>query len=90
MLGELCMYSIFDSKLEGYLQPIFAENDAVAVRILKNAVDDPDHLFSKNAEDYALFRIGIFVQETGVIVPELGVLVVKAHELKGVNGGLSQ
>lgn len=83
MLGELVIYSVYDSKLEGYLQPIFAENDAVAVRMLENAVNDVSHDFSKHAEDYALFRLGVFVQSTGVIAPELGVLIVKAHELKG-------
>lgn len=60
------IYSIFDSKAVYYM-PFFVErNDMTAIRALEAAMQ-PDHPIYKNAEDYSLFHIGTWNQETGTI-----------------------
>lgn len=65
------IFSVFDSKAEKYLPPFFSDTSASATRALVNVMHDPNHEFTKFAEDYALFEIGYWNQETGEVVPKL-------------------
>lgn len=62
----LSVFSVFDSKAQAYLQPFHAQNGAVASRMVADAVQAPDHMFSKHAADYTLFQIATFDDESGV------------------------
>lgn len=80
----LNMYSIFDQKVEAYAAPFFLATDAVAIRSVGDAMSDPASALGKHPDDYALFRIGVFDDATGLIlqegpekVVELAALVVK-------------
>jgi len=57
---KVCIYSIYDTKAQSYLPPFFLQNDALAIRLIKNTVTNPEHQFSQNAEDYVLFKLGAF------------------------------
>lgn len=61
------IYSIRDSKADAYLQPFFASNEAVAKRYVASAVNTPKHEFDVHTEDYSLYHIGTFSEETGTI-----------------------
>ncbi len=63
------IYSIYDSKAEAYLQPIFATTNGVAIRMFSKAISDEDHAFNQNAEDFTLFEIGSFFEDTAIIEP---------------------
>lgn len=63
------IYSIYDSKLEAFLQPFFAPTDGVALRSFADGAADAGSNFYKHAEDYELFCIGIFDDEFGKISP---------------------
>jgi hypothetical protein len=63
---KLAICTIFDNKTGAYLQPFFTANVAVAERAISDLVVDPDHQFSKNPEDYVLFDLGQFDDETGL------------------------
>jgi len=80
-MSKLLLFTVFDSKAEGYLQPFFAVTEAVALRMFMTAVEDPQHDFHRFAEDYTMFRIGEFDQAEGVLVSEIGVCVAKARDL---------
>lgn len=54
------MYSIRDAKAEVYLQPFFAPNNAVALRMVSQLLKDRNTLFATNPEDYSLFYLGDF------------------------------
>lgn len=62
---EMKMFSVHDSKAEGFIQPFFAPNDAVASRMFERAANDPTTDISRFAEDYTLFEVGSFDQNTG-------------------------
>ena len=63
-------YSVYDKKAEVYSQPFTAINDEVAQRIITNCVDNPEHPYSMNPEDYQLSRIGTFDDSDGTIQPD--------------------
>ena len=79
---ELVMFSIYDSKAEAYVQPFFASNTKVAIRMFESAVHDEGSDFHRHAEDYTMFRIGVFSQATGDFEHENVVAIVKAIELR--------
>lgn len=65
-------FTVHDSKASAYLQPFFAPSRGVAIRMFTDACNDPEHQFFRHPEDFTLFSIGVFYQETGqweAIVP---------------------
>lgn len=54
------IYTIYDSKAEGYLQPFFSANDGLALRIITDLANDPTHNFCKHASDFTLFKVGTY------------------------------
>jgi hypothetical protein len=63
------IFTIFDSKASAYLQPFFSINTATAIRAITQALADPQHNFTKNAEDYHLCSLGTFDDFTAEIIP---------------------
>lgn len=63
----LQIYSVYDSKAQGFLQPFFALADGVAIRMFQQACNDQEHNFSIWAEDYTLFQIGRWDEKTGTM-----------------------
>lgn len=62
------VYSIRDVK-SGFLQPTVELNDQVAMRNFAHACTHSDSLFFTHAADYALYKIGVFNSDTGIITP---------------------
>ena len=61
------MFTVFDAAAKRFLEPFNAPTVEFALRQFRSSVESPDHLFSKYPEDYTLFHIGEFDQESGVI-----------------------
>lgn len=81
---DLVMFSIWDSKAEAYMQPFFAMNVAVAVRMWQEACQDEGSQFWRHSEDYTLFRVGSFDQAKGTVSEETPISIARAHELKEI------
>lgn len=62
------VYSIRDVK-SGFLQPTVELNDQVAVRNFAHACVRNDSLFFTHASDYALYKIGVFNSDNGILTP---------------------
>jgi len=65
----LKMFSIYDSKAKAYFPPFLLVNQAMAIRVLGDCVNDVTHAFYRNPSDYSLFEIGVFDDSKGLIVP---------------------
>ena len=52
------MYSIYDHKAKMYMRPFFVPNREVALRVVTDLVNDSEHEIGKHPEDYALFYLG--------------------------------
>ncbi len=68
--------SIYDSKAEAWLSPMFFQAAGQGMRSFGDAINDPKSEFGKHPEDYSLFVIGKFDQRTGNIEPEIPPTVV--------------
>ncbi len=62
------VYSIRDSKV-GYLLPTADNNDSVAVRNFAAACKHPDSLLQTNPQDFDLYCIGQFDDDSGELIP---------------------
>lgn len=58
-------YSILDTKAEAFQIPFYIQNQAMAVRIFTDCVNNPDHVMGKNPSDYKLYHLGEFNVEDG-------------------------
>jgi len=61
------LFSIFDEKAKAYLPPFILHQTAMAIRSFSDACKDPEHRFHLHPEDYCLYQIGIFDDETATI-----------------------
>lgn len=52
------VYTVYDSKAEVYMQPIYFRADGEALRAFKASVQSGGHQFANNPADYTLFGIG--------------------------------
>ena len=64
------IYAFRDTKI-GFMQPFLQQNEAVAMRTLKMAVNDEHSQIRNMAEDIQLYQLGYYNDETAEIVPEL-------------------
>lgn len=62
-------FSVFDKKAEAFLTPFFLPTQGVAERSFQQCIEDQNHQFSLNPEDYILYHHGEFNIHTGVFVP---------------------
>lgn len=59
------VFSVYDSKAEAFLLPIYAATTAVAIRMFGAACNDPKTDFARYAGDYTLFEVGTWDTTTG-------------------------
>jgi len=61
------LYSVYDLKAKAFLQPFFSVLDGTAIRAFSTAVNDPSTMLNKHPEDYILFYVGEFDDESGAL-----------------------
>lgn len=61
------IFTIFDSKTEAYLPPMYFQTKGAAVRAMEDTLEDPNHQFCKHPGDFTLFHIGEFDDTTCTI-----------------------
>lgn len=59
------VFSVFDVKIGGYMQPFFSQTKGTALRAFMDVLTDKQHQFCKYPEDYSLIHIGWFDDVTG-------------------------
>jgi hypothetical protein len=64
---NLEIFSVFDRKAKAFIPPFFLPNRNMALRVFTDSVNDPEHQFHAHPEDYSLFHLGDFDQESGLI-----------------------
>lgn len=63
------VFTIHDQAANAFLPPFVVPSAGLALRIVANAVQTPDHDFNKYPSQYELFEIGAFDCVTGHIIP---------------------
>ena len=65
---EMKIYAIYDKIANAYMQPVFKINDGMAVRDIQSAVNEEGkerNPLARNPEDYSLWWIGTYDDQTG-------------------------
>lgn len=73
---KLNAYSIYDHKAKMYMRPFFVHNSAVATRTIADLVNDTTHEIGKHPEDYSLFFLGEWDDNTAAFDNEVGPTIV--------------
>lgn len=77
------IYAVKDVAAGRFFSPIFVQNDQLLKRGVKEAVNSGEkNMFSEFVEDKAVYCLGEYDQETGVIRPCDPVLVFNCVDLK--------
>lgn len=63
----LNIFAIHDSKAEAYMTPFFMRNNGEALRGFMDSMENSESPFHKWPQDYTLFWIGVYDDETGII-----------------------
>lgn len=80
------IYAIYDEKAQAYNNPFVMNHDGQAARAFEDEAAQPDSMINKHPEDYRLYRIGEYHQETGKIIPEdVPKFVCDGKQVKGEN-----
>lgn len=64
------VFAIYDRKAEGYQAPFAVPTIGQAERAFMDACSEPGTDLSKHPEDYSLYCVGSFDQQSGVLVGE--------------------
>jgi hypothetical protein len=67
MGGRLVMCSVFDVRVGAYTSPFCVRSRAEAIRSFTDACADDSLPFKKHPSDYALYVVGEFDDDTGVV-----------------------
>lgn len=59
------IFSIRDAKAEAYMQPFYSQAKGAAIRAVADIVNDHQHPTGKHPEDYHLFHLGMWDDQTG-------------------------
>lgn len=74
------IYTIFDKKARVYNKPFFFPNDDVALRSASNLLSGESEI-ALHPEDYTLYRIGTFCDDTAEIIYDENQALCNFNEL---------
>jgi hypothetical protein len=80
-MSVLKMCSIYDSKAEAWMTPMFFQAVGQAVRSFSDAVNDKSSEFGKHPEDYVLFAVADFDDRSGEVDASVCESLVKGINL---------
>jgi len=64
----LKMFSIYDRKAEVHQPPLYCHNIGHAMRVFQDVFRTPDSVLSRYPEDFQVFEVGTFDDQSALIV----------------------
>lgn len=82
---DIEMFTIYDTKVDAYREPLFAANEHDLYRTLHNTFqkDRDNNKYFLNAEDFQVFKIGDYCFKTGTLNSIEPKHVFNMHDIKG-------
>lgn len=77
------VFSLFDNKAEAYMTPFFTMNQGLALRSVRDLVMDKNTVVGKHPEDFTLFELGHYSDESGMFETHSPKPVCNCIELAG-------
>lgn len=78
---KLKAYTVFDAAIEAYARPFFAQTDGEAIRSFSDESVRAGSQINSHPEDYSLWRIGTYDDNTAVLESVTPICLRKAHEV---------
>ena len=75
-MAKMKMFSVYDEKAQAYMRPFMFSTYGQATRAFSDGVNDPQSHMNKHYQDYSLYCIGEFDEETAALSPECPVVLV--------------
>lgn len=63
----LKMFSVFDQKALAFMPPFSTPRTEQAIRSFTECANDPAHGFCRSPQDYTLYELGSFNDETAIV-----------------------
>lgn len=63
------IFSVQDVKVSVFYPPVVLHNEAEARRMMSDVVRNPETQIAKHVEDFRLFRLGEFDDNSGAVLP---------------------
>ncbi|QXP08053.1 MAG: nonstructural protein [Arizlama microvirus] len=78
------IYALLDTKSGTYGVPFFQRNDTTAARAISLEVNrnDESNMLNKYPEDFTLYILGEYDEETGLITAQTPAIVTNASKLR--------
>ena len=64
---EAKIFAVRDTKSDGFARPSFFISDEAAIRAFSTAVDGGDENMTRFPDDFTLYRLGVYDDESGII-----------------------
>lgn len=64
------IFTVYDKAAGAFLPPMFMRSKGEAIRSFQDAVNASDHQFHRHAEDYVLYHLGYWQDDTSAFVSE--------------------
>lgn len=65
--NKLIMFTIRDNKVGAYMPPMFVPHKATLMRLLHEMVLNQENNLCKYPQDYELYELGVYDQDSGTI-----------------------
>ena len=63
------VFAVYDTKAEAFGAPFVVKTKGIAIREFEQVVNNPEHPYSKNPDDFSLFHIADYYEARGHIDP---------------------
>lgn len=78
---KMNVYAVFDKAVSAYMRPFFMQSDGQALRSFKDEALNADSPIGQHPEDYTLFRLASWDDNTGDFEVSESRRLARAHEL---------
>jgi len=78
--------AVQDIKVGAFSKPVAVPTDGAGVRAFQDAVNDPSTEYNKHPEDYSIFNLGTFNDQTGELITAKPTHLASAVALLKVSG----
>lgn len=78
---QMQMFAIFDKASASFSRPFFELTKGLAIRTFTDAVNDANSPFGKYPQDFTLFYLGVFDDQSGELVGSSPDRVILASEV---------
>lgn len=82
-MSILNIYTLRDTRTEAFQRPIFLQNRAVLERSIHDALSDENNMICLHPEDYQIYSLGTYDEQTGEIKATPATHLFNAIDLKG-------